>query len=181
MAVTGCGNARTDGTLIALEDEGAGNCFGAEAIGTAQLFFVLGPTDGENYDFDYEWKSTEIGKNNAQCVWGGNFDCAINVALLTSPTEIISTQSFVITPPEPDDDDGVGDACTGDADGDGVENVNDNCPADAKTGQADLDIDGEGDACDDDDHRCSHNHCCPHHHGGHAGCWRSGTRCDRLR
>ena len=38
-----------------------------------------------------------------------------------------------------------------DADSDGVENASDNCPDDANASQADLDMDGLGDVCDDDD------------------------------
>jgi uncharacterized delta-60 repeat protein len=38
-----------------------------------------------------------------------------------------------------------------DRDGDGVENAGDNCPDTSNPGQADLDRDGSGDACDDDD------------------------------
>jgi hypothetical protein len=37
-----------------------------------------------------------------------------------------------------------------DGDGDGVADATDNCPSDANPGQADLDADGQGDACDGD-------------------------------
>ncbi|MEW5740357.1 MAG: phosphodiester glycosidase family protein [Myxococcota bacterium] len=40
---------------------------------------------------------------------------------------------------------------TTDTDGDGVTDTQDNCPDDANATQADLDNDGEGDACDGDD------------------------------
>jgi hypothetical protein len=49
------------------------------------------------------------------------------------------------------DDDGWGDACDNDIDGDGVYNYSDNCPRAINPGQADTDGDGDGDACDDDD------------------------------
>jgi hypothetical protein len=38
-----------------------------------------------------------------------------------------------------------------DTDGDGVTDINDNCPLDANTNQRDTDADGEGNACDGDD------------------------------
>lgn len=49
------------------------------------------------------------------------------------------------------DDDGIGDACDADRDGDGVDNTLDNCPLSANPGQDDADGDGAGDACDTDD------------------------------
>ena len=39
----------------------------------------------------------------------------------------------------------------GDTDGDGVNDDDDNCPDDSNPGQTDTDLDGAGDACDDDD------------------------------
>ena len=48
------------------------------------------------------------------------------------------------------DNDGTGDVCDSDVDGDGVENALDNCPTDVNADQADLDIDGTGDVCDSD-------------------------------
>ncbi|MEW5797318.1 MAG: thrombospondin type 3 repeat-containing protein, partial [Candidatus Zixiibacteriota bacterium] len=49
------------------------------------------------------------------------------------------------------DNDGVGDLCDDDDDGDTVADATDNCPTVANTDQADLDNDGIGDLCDDDD------------------------------
>ncbi|MBM4396909.1 MAG: thrombospondin type 3 repeat-containing protein, partial [Deltaproteobacteria bacterium] len=45
---------------------------------------------------------------------------------------------------------GIGDACNGDWDGDGVPDGDDNCPKTPNGNQADLDSDGTGDACDCD-------------------------------
>ena len=46
------------------------------------------------------------------------------------------------------DGDGIGDACDGDDDNDGVFDLVDNCPTIVNPNQADLDGDGLGDACD---------------------------------
>lgn len=46
------------------------------------------------------------------------------------------------------DDDGVGDVCDGDVDGDDVGNDDDNCPLDANEDQTDTDNDGVGNVCD---------------------------------
>ncbi len=55
--------------------------------------------------------------------------------------------------PDPDqedlDDDGIGDACDPDIDGDDVPNSVDTCPAADNAGQEDWDRDRVGDACDD--------------------------------
>jgi hypothetical protein len=49
------------------------------------------------------------------------------------------------------DGDGIGDACDGDDDNDGVVDPSDNCPLTFNTNQQNLDGDGAGDACDSDD------------------------------
>jgi hypothetical protein len=46
---------------------------------------------------------------------------------------------------------GIGDACDTDADGDGVSDQEDTCPEVSDPEQTDTDDDGVGDACDDDD------------------------------
>lgn len=45
----------------------------------------------------------------------------------------------------------MGDACEDDADGDGIADETDNCPAVPNADQQDLDVDGIGSACDDDE------------------------------
>jgi hypothetical protein len=49
------------------------------------------------------------------------------------------------------DDDGFGDACDPDIDGDQILNEDDNCPTTPSEDQTDNDLDGEGDICDLDD------------------------------
>ena len=49
------------------------------------------------------------------------------------------------------DGDGTGDACDTDDDGDGVLDIEDNCPLTANADQLDTDGDGIGDVCDTDD------------------------------
>ena len=52
------------------------------------------------------------------------------------------------------DGDGTGDACDGDADGDGVlDSAPDNCPWTPNPSQSDVDADGRGDDCDPEDGR----------------------------
>ena len=58
---------------------------------------------------------------------------------------------FVSNPQQEDmDEDGAGDACDADIDGDGLANGADNCSHIFNTEQQDLDEDGIGDLCDDD-------------------------------
>ena len=47
------------------------------------------------------------------------------------------------------DEDGIGDKCDGDQDGDGIPNKYDNCKLMANVDQIDIDRDGKGDDCDD--------------------------------
>ncbi len=49
------------------------------------------------------------------------------------------------------DNDGLGNVCDTDMDGDAVTNTSDNCPLNANPPQTDLDHDGSGDQCDSDD------------------------------
>jgi hypothetical protein len=172
MVVTSCGNASSSGSPLAARD--AGDCYGAEAVGSPQLIIEGGPVDGTDYTFDYPWTDSGIGENGATCISGGTIDCVINVALLDAGQNILATIETAVTPPIPDadgdgipdsedncpntpnpgqedeDGDGIGDACADDVDGDGVPNDEDNCPDVANPDQEDADGDGVGDACDDD-------------------------------
>ena len=49
------------------------------------------------------------------------------------------------------DQDGIGDICSGDRDGDGIADDQDNCPDISNADQTDEDGDGVGKACDSDE------------------------------
>jgi hypothetical protein len=62
--------------------------------------------------------------------------------------DVVDNCIGVANPDQADvDDDGLGDACDDDIDGDGVANAMDNCPKVANPDQADANHDGIGDAC----------------------------------
>ncbi|MFT5201848.1 MAG: hypothetical protein ACI9C1_001226 [Candidatus Aldehydirespiratoraceae bacterium] len=138
LVVTQCGNAATDGTLLAATT--AADCFGAEGLAAGQLLLQIGPVDGTDYSFTYPWVDIGIGVNGSQCVFGGTIGCAISVALIDNLVDqnLLTTELITVTPLEDDDD------------GDGFGNTNDNCPDDANADQADLDGVGGGDVCDPD-------------------------------
>lgn len=60
----------------------------------------------------------------------------------------LTANSIALVPQSDLDDDGIGDACDDDYDGDGMLNKNDNCPAISNSDQKDTDGDGIGDPCD---------------------------------
>jgi hypothetical protein len=62
-----------------------------------------------------------------------------------TPFTATGTLGFTVVPPPP------GEPPPPDADGDGVLDANDNCPAVSNADQTDLDGDGQGDVCDPDD------------------------------
>lgn len=64
---------------------------------------------------------------------------------------VFANQVILESPDDLDmDNDGIGDSCDEDVDGDGILNVDDNCPEMANPGQEDTDNDGIGDICDND-------------------------------
>ncbi len=90
---------------------------------------------------------------------GDGFMNAEELYLGSDPNNAASTPEFAYFPEtctdgaDNDGDgaiDGADSGCTVDSDGDGVQDVSDNCPWDPNADQADADADGEGDVCDFD-------------------------------
>jgi hypothetical protein len=88
---------------------------------------------GPDADSDYVPDSAD------DCPPSGRSNCPDNCLGVPNPGQ------------EDSDEDGTGDACDPDIDGDGRANNNDNCPEVANPDQADTDRDGIGEMCDDDD------------------------------
>ncbi len=92
---------------------------------------------------------------------GGNLaageSCSFSVTLsvpgsavpgtFTSTTSVLRANTAAVVAPAAVDDLTI----SGDQDGDGVLDGNDNCPFNSNPDQADLDLDGQGNACDSDD------------------------------
>jgi Thrombospondin type 3 repeat len=67
-------------------------------------------------------------------------------------TDNCAAENSAFNPSQADlDQDGAGDACDTDDDGDSIDDALDNCPTQANRAQADIDGDNIGDACDTDD------------------------------
>ena len=102
--------------------------------------FVMGPTDvGWRY---CGWNIDDLTITEYDCTitsTGACCDLVSGVCSILSEQECLSGGgSFQ----------GIGSICLGDSDGDGADNLCDNCPADYNSNQADVDNDGIGDICD---------------------------------
>ncbi len=84
------------------------------------------------------------GRKRGTCIFG-------NVGATCAADGACGAEGSCSRRQEDTDGDGVGDACTTDLDGDGVDTAIDNCPFSSNPGQDDADGDGIGDACNDAD------------------------------
>jgi hypothetical protein len=107
-----------------------GTC--APATGT-----VFGNVDG--FKDDYEWDGHEFNATADTTSWKpGSYCFVFNPLENGTEQKVRETRWFNVEEPE-------------DADEDGVPDDEDNCPLEPNPDQEDLDVDGQGDACDEDD------------------------------
>ncbi|MFM7204823.1 MAG: thrombospondin type 3 repeat-containing protein [Myxococcota bacterium] len=104
-------------------------------------------------DFDPSVANEGIYYSDVEGDGFGDASAPMTACVLVAPVGYVSNGTdncpTLANPEQGDlDEDGQGDACDADLDGDTVQNLNDNCPEQFNPDQLDADQDGEGDVCD---------------------------------
>ena len=147
----------TPGVIVT--DNSISNVFDANPVPTNNdaiaVWFEANPSYATGQVTDNNFDNVEVGIAVHPSLTGGSVNGACNWWRSASgpgpvgPGTGAKVSANVIFTPWQTAPDGQ---CVGpDADNDGVSDDDDNCPAVANTDQADLDNDGQGDACDADD------------------------------
>ncbi|MCP3981589.1 MAG: hypothetical protein GY716_20000 [bacterium] len=92
-----------------------------------------------------------INPTTGQVGWGGVTGTDHLVQIAAANSRGVGGAGYSLTVENDCNENGVADDTEPDADGDGVIDACDNCPADSNEDQKDTDGDGDGDECDDDD------------------------------
>ncbi|REH47419.1 gliding motility-associated-like protein/predicted secreted protein (Por secretion system target) [Tenacibaculum gallaicum] len=108
---------------------------------------VITPEDLNNGSYDASGiASISLNQTNFECPNLTDYTVLLTV---TDQNGLSSSAEAIVTFVSDDlDNDFIADVCDDDIDGDGVLNINDNCPTTSNSDQKDLDNNGVGDVCD---------------------------------
>ncbi len=157
-----CDGVIDDGVLLTFYADADGDGFGNPAVTTlactAPAGFVSDDTDCDDANASINPSATEACNGiDDDCDNSVDEDFDADGDGFTTCQNDCADADASINPSATEVYNGLDDDCDGeiddglDQDGDGVEDSSDNCPTIANANQTDTDLDGEGNACDDDD------------------------------